>query len=280
MVCPIETWPSPARATRPLWRTQATVAAWNASFVGAITLVRPRMRGIVDLHQVFRAHVGVALRRAEAAVAQQLLDEAQVRALAQHVRGEAVSKGVGRHAPVYARRAGPLFHDAKDAPRGQAPAARVGEERPPRLAAHGEPAVNGMQGLVPHGDDTLLASLPHDPHRALPPVDVVSIEAAALGDPQPRGVEQLEDGTVTQAGPGALRPKIQKLLGLVLGKEGGQAFRELGAPDLPRGIQLHHAPPGKELEAAPNGGELPRDRALGELAVVQPGQPRANGPPI
>src|SRR5439155_15302090 len=88
----------------------------------------------------------------------------------------------------------------------------------------------------------------------------------STGRPQPRGVEELEDGAVTQAGPRALRPKIEKLLRLVFGKKGGQAFRELGAPDLPRGIQLHHAPPGEELEAAPHGGELPRDRALGELA--------------
>src|ERR1700730_17403266 len=237
MVCPIETWPSPASATRPLWRTQATVVAWNVSVGGVMMLVRPRMRGIVDLHQVLRAHVGIALRRAEPAVAQELLDEAQVRALSQHVRGEAVSEGVGRHAPVYARRAGPPLDDAMDAPRGQAAAARVGEERSTLLATHGEPAVHGMQGGVSDGDHTLLASLAHDPHRALPSVQVVPIEATALGDSRPRGVEQLEDGAVTEAGPGALGLKVEEILGLVLGKEGGQPLRELGAPALPRRVQ-------------------------------------------
>src|SRR5215470_6022044 len=233
MVWPIETWPSPARATRPLWRTHTTVVAWNVSGSCGATSVGPGMRGVVHLHQMLGADVRVTLRRAEPAVAQELLDEAQVRPLAQHVRGEGVPERVGSHAPVDAGGAGPPPHDAVDAPRGQAASARVGEERPPRFAAHGEPGIHGVEGLVSHGDDALLAALAHDADGALPPVDVVAVEAAAFGHAQPRGVEQLEDGSVAEAGRGALGRAVEELLGLVLGQERGQARGELGAAHLP-----------------------------------------------
>src|SRR5262249_46841332 len=142
MVWPMDTWPSPARATRPWWRTQATVVAWNA---GAPPLIEPvgdgarsrraRVSGVVHLHEVLGAHVGVALGGREPAVPKQLLDEPEVGALAEHVGGEGVAKGVGGDAPAGPRLARLAADDAPDAPRGQAAAAPVGEERALRPGA-------------------------------------------------------------------------------------------------------------------------------------------------
>ena len=53
---------------------------------------------VVDRHQVVDVDVGVALGGAQAGVAEHLLDRAQVGALAQQVRREAVAQGVRRDA--------------------------------------------------------------------------------------------------------------------------------------------------------------------------------------
>src|SRR5262247_3218001 len=145
MVWPMETWPSPARATRPWCLTQATVVAWKlppvSDVMGSFEIVSvgARMSPIVHLHQVLCAHMRVALGRAEAAVTEELLDEAQVRAFAEHVGGEAVAKGVGSDAALDPCRARPDPDDAVDATRGEAAAARIGEERAPLRSPHAQP---------------------------------------------------------------------------------------------------------------------------------------------
>src|SRR5262245_37135018 len=160
MVWPMETCPSPARATRPWWRTQATVVAWKASGVAAVmALVGARMRPIVHLHQMLCAHVRVALGGAEAAVAQELLDEPQIRAFAEHVGGEGVAQRVGADATIDAGRAGPRLHDAVGAARRQPASPRVGEERPVPLTADGEPCLESLEGDVTDGHHPLLAAL-------------------------------------------------------------------------------------------------------------------------
>src|SRR5436305_1615352 len=62
------------------------------SFRLAVSLsVRAGVCLVVALLQAVRRHVRINLRRAQAAVAQQLLDAADVRAVIQQVRGEAVA---------------------------------------------------------------------------------------------------------------------------------------------------------------------------------------------
>src|SRR5262249_32841349 len=151
MVWPMETWPSPARATRPWCLTHATVVARKppvSDVMGSFEIVSvgARMRPIVHLHQVLRAHVRVALGRAEAAVAEELLDESQIRAFAEHMGGEAVAKGVGRDAAVNPRRARPALDDPMHPSGREAAPAGVGGERAPPLAPHAPPRLAGPRG--------------------------------------------------------------------------------------------------------------------------------------
>src|SRR5215510_4225476 len=221
MVWPMETWPSPARATRPWCLTQATVVAWKlppvSDVMGSFEIVSvgARMRPIVHLHQVLRAHMRVALGRAEAAVTEELLDEAEVRPLPEHVGGKAVAEGVRGDAALDPRRARPDPDDAVYSARGETAAARIGEERSPSLPPHRQPRLEGLEGDVARGHHPLLAALAHDAHRTLLAVDIVQVEAAALGNAKPGGVEQLEDRAVTQS---RLRPfhgRIEQVLRLV-----------------------------------------------------------------
>src|SRR5439155_997753 len=122
IVWPIVTCPSPASATWPRWRTATTVVAWNAATGSAG--MRPvslgslyagaRVGGVVDAHELVRAHVGVALRRRQPAVAQELLDRPQVRARVEQVGRERVAQRVRADPPRDpARRRAPL-HDRMD----------------------------------------------------------------------------------------------------------------------------------------------------------------------
>src|SRR4026207_128274 len=130
MVWPKVTWPSPATAIRPRWRTQTTVVAWIAPAgwirPGSSDIValkrsasgRSGVRRIVHPHEVVPVAVGIALRRGEAAVAEQLLDQPQIGALAQHVGGEAVTERVRRHPLGDAGPPGQPPHAARGAARG------------------------------------------------------------------------------------------------------------------------------------------------------------------
>ena len=58
-------------------------------------LLRPWMRLVVHLEDVFHGQLGVALRGREAFMAEKFLNGAQVGALLQHVRAEGVTQRVG-----------------------------------------------------------------------------------------------------------------------------------------------------------------------------------------
>src|SRR5262249_21066298 len=236
-----------------------------------------RLARIVHLDQVPRAEGGVALGRAEAAVAEELLDESQIRAFAEHVGGEAVTKGVGSDAALDPRRPRPALDDTMHPSGGEAAAAWIGEERPSPLAAHGQPRIERLEGNVAVRHHPLLAPLAHDAPRALLPVQVVQIEAAAFGDAKPRRIEKLEKRTVAQPRLRPLDGGIQEILGLVLWEKRGQPLRQLGASDLAGRVQLDHPAAGEVLEAAPHAGELACHGGTGELALVEGGEPAADG---
>src|SRR6185437_14824653 len=56
--------------------------------------LRPRMRFVVDAAQMTRVDVAVDLRRGERAVAEQLLDRAEIRSAVEQVGGECVPQPV------------------------------------------------------------------------------------------------------------------------------------------------------------------------------------------
>ncbi len=87
----------------------------------------PRMRFPVDLQQLRRVHVGVALRRAQSRVPEQLLDGAQVGASLQQVRGKRVAQRVRADAEPRAACSDVAADQTIDAARAQPGAAEVHE---------------------------------------------------------------------------------------------------------------------------------------------------------
>ena len=84
---------------------------------------------LVDLEQLRGVDVRVALRRAEARVAEQFLNRAQVGAALQQVRRERMPQRVRADAGPRAARRHVAPHQPVDAPHGQPPAAIVHEQR-------------------------------------------------------------------------------------------------------------------------------------------------------
>src|SRR5205085_4972127 len=103
-VLPKLTWPSPATATFSPRLTARTVVdrisgvftAFPSGAAHGSAALRPRVCVVVHFPQLFPGHVGVNLRGGETGVPEQLLNRAQVRAILQEVRGEAVPQRVRR----------------------------------------------------------------------------------------------------------------------------------------------------------------------------------------
>src|SRR5690606_11214007 len=77
--------------------------------------------------------------------------------------------------------------------------------------------------------DPLLAPLAEHAHRLAAQVDVFPLQADQLGEAHSGGVEQLEDGAITQ--PVRLRAPVavEEILQLFLGNESGKAPTEAGS---------------------------------------------------
>ena len=77
----------------------------------------------MDLAEAGAGHVGVDLGRADARMAEQFLDHAQVSAVFQEMRGKAVSQHVGRDVAGNARPGGALLDPEPERHRGKRRAA-------------------------------------------------------------------------------------------------------------------------------------------------------------
>src|SRR5262245_38023437 len=192
MVWPTVTWPSPAMTTLPRWRTERIVVPRISS---------TRVGLVVRLHETAEVDVGVALRRREARVAEELLDGAQVRARAEEMRRERVTERVRRRLRHAAARHDVSLHQARDAPAGQAAAAHVPEDGPVRrrltgLGARAAIRRERAQRRPADRDDALLPPLAEHADEAALRVDVLPVEAGELADAEPGRVEHLEDRAV------------------------------------------------------------------------------------
>ena len=111
------------------------VGMWEAACAGNIrhriessSLLRPRMRLIVNLQHMLHRQLRVALRGREAFMAEQLLNRAQVGAFLQHVRAEGMAQSVRMHIRGKTFRDRNLLDDAADAARGQPSAALIDQQ--------------------------------------------------------------------------------------------------------------------------------------------------------
>ena len=102
-------------------------------------LLRPRVSPAIDLGNLGRTHMRVALRRGDASVPQQLLDRSQIRATFQQVRRKRVAQGVRADAQPGARLRHVAADDSIDATPGEPAAAVVDKERivPSRARSRG-----------------------------------------------------------------------------------------------------------------------------------------------
>src|SRR5215472_7353688 len=92
------------------------------------------MRLRVDPEELCGVDVSISLRRAEARVAEELLDRTQIGAALQQMRRKRVTQGVRAHTGPHAARRGIAAHEAIDTAHSESGSAIVDEERFGRAA--------------------------------------------------------------------------------------------------------------------------------------------------
>ena len=213
------------------------------------------MGAVVDAAQAAAVDVAVDLGGRERAVAEQLLDHAQVGAALEQVGRERVAK------PVRVRR------QAAERARVE-PAAAGGEEdgvlRSARQlrAAFAQVPGEPEGGLLAERHGPLLAALAAHVDELLVEVDVLEVEADRLGAAQAGRVDELDERAVAEAERArrararraARRPRRPSAR---TGSRRGRLGAERGVGDA-RGAE-------RRAEQRPHGGELPPDRRRREL---------------
>jgi hypothetical protein len=146
---------------------------------------------IVHPPQTASVHVAVDLRRAQRAVPEQLLDDAEVGAAFEQVCGERVTEPVRMrdHAPERAR--------VQPAPADREEERVLGAARELR-AGIPEVAREPVTGFLAERDDTLLAAFTEDVHSLLVEVHVGEIELDGFPAAQPGRVDELGKRAVAE----------------------------------------------------------------------------------
>lgn len=143
----------------------------------------------IDLQELRRVDVRVALRGRELHVAEQFLDRAQVGAALQQVRRKRMPQRMRRDAEARAARRDVLGNEALDAPPAEARAAEIHEQRVHALrtaqkGAIGEPGANRLLRRLVEGDQPFLRTFPEHAHDAAAQVHIFEIEADKLAEAQ------------------------------------------------------------------------------------------------
>ena len=245
-----------------------------------------------------RVHLG----RAQARVAEQLLDDAKVGATVEQVRREAVAECMwmarDRRAPVEYP-----SHVARAEPRASSVQQhrsrrrlRAGEHWPPPLEVRRE----RLDARAAHGQPPSLRALAPDAHRGDVELEVADVESAAFGDAQPRAVEQLEDCVVPQVArdatligrtrgrsrPGRRAGRLEQLAQLRMTEDAWQAGVSCRCAQPAGRVDRDMAGALRPREVAPKGSRLAGDRAsriaagreIGEIAPQdQAVDPRRRG---
>ncbi len=193
--------------TRPARASARVVTSGVGS--SARDAVARGMRGAIARAQPSRGHVRVHLGRAQARVAQQLLDHPQVGAAIEQVAGERVAQGVRRDAIGQPGAPDEPVDALAHAPDAQAAAACVEEQRSVIRQPSNRSRSRGPTGRQPLGqgvDARGPRAVPCAPCGACPgpgsrPVAGPGRDRSAAGqlaDAQTRAVRRLDDGPVAQ----------------------------------------------------------------------------------
>ena len=146
--------------------------------------------------------VGIDLRRGQRCVAEEFLNTAQVgtalEQMGSHRMPQPVRPQVGCTIDhPQGAMDDPAYHPLID------PLATIPDEdrraslRHRQLTAYRQPGIQGPGGRVPVRHGALFVALAKHPYRLSSLSQVAQIETAQLGDPDPSGIEQLEDRHVT-----------------------------------------------------------------------------------
>ena len=172
--------------------------------------MRKRVSGVVDRHQSVDAHVGVALRRREARVAEELLDRPQVGAGVEEVRRAAVAERVRVEIRAIGSEGAVAADDVLDLACRQRRAVPAEEESARvlcafALASHrrprGEPLDESRVRGPAERHDALLVALADRADGSSVEVDAVEREPRELADTEPAGVEHLEHRAIARLEP-------------------------------------------------------------------------------
>src|SRR5919198_2263919 len=153
--------------------------------------LRPWVRAVIDPAQPLAVDVGVDLGRRERAVAEELLDGAEVGAALDEVCGEGVAQPmrVRRDPPQRAR------VEPRSSHRDEERVLRGTDKRRPRLA---QVAREPVRGLLAERHDPLLAALPAYVERLLLEVDVGEVEVDRLAAAEAGRVDELDERAVPE----------------------------------------------------------------------------------
>ncbi len=215
--------------------------------------------------------VGVALRRRQRGVAEQLLDGPEIAAAGKQVGGEAVTQRVRRRRLRQAQERPqpahlPLHHAGIEGTAADADEQRgVGCDR---MRAYRQIGAEGLADDGEHRHQPLLAALAGD-HHGVARRHVLASQAQRLADPEAAAVEKREQGDVAERHPGGIA-EIGGGLDDAAGVGDGERLRHRHRH--PRRAQRAHGgvvdePPSVEkAEETAHGGERPGDRGPGQAA--------------
>ncbi len=234
------------------------------------------MRSCVGGLQARRLYPSVDLRRAHGAVAEQLLDRAQVGAPVEQVRRERMPQRVRRDPTLHRRVPRPRLQPPPDVGGGQPPAALGEEQRRRPIAALQsratalEPALDGAQGRLAGRDDPRLAAFSLDPDLLVLERDARDVEVDELLRAQSARVRDLEQGAVAQLQRRRRRDAVQQRGDLR--RAPGRAAASPGAWARGRGRPGSPAPRRARAGRGRAGAAPP---ACGPWSPVRPGARRA-----
>src|SRR3954447_3793994 len=203
----------------PLWC--AARPRWRASSSGSPSC--PRMRLFVRREQPGARDVGVALRRCDAAMSEELLHSADVRPSFEQMRRVRVAERVGSDPPSRQQAPSIPSNHRSDVAGGHRLTSAVHEQRTLRTGgevatAVSEPGANRRHGIVRYRYAPLLRALTSDENPRAVQVEVLTTQRCDLAHAKSRAVQQLKDRAIAKGDRGVDR---------VLGGPGVRALNEV-----------------------------------------------------
>lgn len=222
--------------------------------------------GVVDFFHALSGDVGVDLGGAEAGVAEEGLDAAEVGAVVEEVGGEAMAKfvrgDVDGEAGVF-----PVFVDDVGECLGGDAAAEFAEEEGAFVDGGFEAvALDGFEGVAADRAEAFFAAFADDADGFGVGVEVVDVEAGEFAEAHAGGVEHFEDGGVAFGCPGGSlfvlgqgQGQGEHGLDLSDGEDDREFLFLFGDLDVEEGVVIPSAAMVQPFVEAAEGGEVEAD---------------------